>query len=138
MGLENIREIEFRYVVRYPDTGTLHIFYRTLEQIEQEKDFPTNKAYQIVAKNQYVGLKDIKGIRVYEHDVVKMCPDGYKKQEIIGVIRWRYGGFIMEPFVNPLTLTTYYTLRYGKLEVIGDIYHNKNKDAKIHGGRTCD
>ena len=114
------------------------MFYRTLDHIERAKDFPLN-VYQVIAKNQYVNVNDILGKRIYEHDVVMITPEN-KGSPVTGVVRWRYGAFIIEPFSSTEQLTAYYSLRFGKMTVVGDIYHNKNKhnkDAIVHGGDPC-
>ena len=132
MGLENIREIEFRYVVKYPATNTIVMFVRTLEQIEKEKVFPLDNLHQIIAKNQYVGIKDKNGKKVFEHDVVKIIPSSkYSTKEIIGIVRWLTGTFYIEPFENSGTTSSYFSLRFCKMEVLGDIYHNKNQYKEI-------
>ena len=125
MGLENIREIKFRYVCRYGQTKTVHTFVRTLNHIETAKDFPI-LPYQIIAKNQYINMKDMDGEELYEHDVVTIIPTLAGKKGIVGVIRWRYGAFIVEPFTNTATSNTYYYIHYGRLKRLGDIYHNSD------------
>ena len=135
MGIENIRELKFRYVVRYPKTGTVHTFIRTLDQIEKSKEFPGNP-YQVIAKNQYVNYKDKNGFELFEHDVVHIL-SSFGKEPIIGVVRWRHGSFIIEPLTNTYGNSIFYFLHCSKLVKVGDLYNNKKPNKLITGEKPC-
>lgn len=127
MGIENLRIIKIRYVVEY-DNGAIGIFIRTLEQIEKTVDFPLNNC-KIIAKNLYIGTKDLDEDEIFENDIVVLIPTG-KINRVIGEVRWKHGSYMIEPFVNDAQSTCHYYLKYGRIKKLGNIFEAKGKKIK--------
>ena len=56
MGLENIRNIKFRYIILYKKSGVVGSFFRTLEYIEKATDFPLQNIQIIYSEFQKILL----------------------------------------------------------------------------------
>jgi len=106
-----VREIKFRITYQHDETEKI-----TQRDIELGQPIPRlGKRWDVIAKNQYTGLKDKDGKEMYEGDVVKISwhDKGQNKQEQISVISWNGNGYG----------NVYDNHGYIK-EIIGNIYEN--------------
>ncbi len=83
-----MRELKFSYIYKHDETGELIDLRYTLDAIEKgeparDKNHHLNK-YSLVARRQYIGLKDSKGLFVYEGDIVEVIGNIYKNPELLG------------------------------------------------------
>jgi hypothetical protein len=71
-----MREIKFRYIWRGIEDGHMATEIVPLECLEGRGDRPRfgfdNTSWELVARDQYTGLKDCDGTEIYEGDVVRV------------------------------------------------------------------
>lgn len=77
---------------------------------------------------QYTGLKDAKGTRVFEADIVKVY-DVYCNETVVGVVEFCDGSFR----IYDKDFTSYDRWMYCKVEVIGNAYDNQEL---LEGNKT--
>jgi hypothetical protein len=68
---------------------------------------------ELSSMGEFVGLNDIKGIEIYEGDLVEYVDDSHKKR--IGIVIFKNGSFAIEnPYITSYRLTNY------SIDVIGN------------------
>jgi hypothetical protein len=83
-----MREIKFRYLYPTGEHGKYQTFYFTLEQIERGEipsEIPEHRS-------QFTGLKDSKGVEIYEGDIVTTT-DIPQLPAKTTVVKWESAGF---------------------------------------------
>lgn len=95
-------EIKFKYIIKNKHTGQYYNKWYTLSQIEEKglNGLFDLENYDIIAKCQFTGQKDFKGVDIYSDDIVKTHEDwelyGMQAGEI-NQIYFAYGGFRLKP-----------------------------------------
>lgn len=120
------REIKFNFIYGI-DGQTETYFNRTFTFAEIENayhtdvlcDSPLYKEYSILGKRQFTGLKDSKGVEIFEGDIVKytLTHDPSEK-DIASTVTWHRHAWRL----NNLWLLT----EINSIEVIGNIFENPN------------
>ena len=120
-----MREIKFSYIYQSAETGTLIDLRYTLDKIEKgnaarDKDNYLNQ-YSLVARRQYTGLKDTKGVEIYEGDVVR-SKDGALCEVVFSR---KAAKFCIQVYrMNPYKKMTKRVYSILSCEVVGNIYEN--------------
>jgi uncharacterized phage protein (TIGR01671 family) len=114
-----MREIKFRAwdesdkVYYYSDDAkrfwSLSNFFKLAQGL---KNYPNNI-------QQFTGLKDSKGVEIYEGDIIRYAVDGCHQDQPIEV-KWHVAGFELFSQVGD----PYYRMDLNSIEVIGNIYSN--------------
>ena len=127
-----MKEIKIRYFFE-DSLGEKHILTEDIEEIEGHLDIPKNieHGWKLLARAEYTGLKDKKGVEVYEGDFLKPVAKIYRS-EILRV-EW------YKPLAqfHGVSKTDEYSLwddLVMRCKVIGNIYKNPEllEDPHIH------
>ena len=115
-----MREIKFKYYC-----GNCKLWhYITLSELceSKAKDFRVcnEKDFNASGFKEYTGLKDSKGKKIYEGDILKISSDEqYTKDAVIVSVEFFNGSFVDSYFHWPLN-----NIKEYKREIIGNIYEN--------------
>ena len=129
-----MREIKFRAWLKYEEKM---IDVKAIDWDEEGKifsvNYPEGKFYNgydsdCIELMQYTGLKDKNGVEIYEGDIVNIC--GFSDIDVVEYDNL-YVGYVLKSYakngevlyVEPLS--KYTSFNSPKLEVIGNIYENK-------------
>lgn len=115
-----MREIKFRYILRRIYDKEIHFKWYYLKQIEQglSKLFDIEN-YEILAINQYTGLKDKNDEEIYEGDIINL------DNRYIFHIEWDNDKTGFKPFNNHNILLWWGDcIESHDIEIIGNIYEN--------------
>lgn len=123
-----MKEIKFRYVLKGKIDKKIHYKWYYLNQIEEglHKLFDLDN-YEIIARNQYICLKDNDNIEIYEEDIVKVIDEfeNISKHKVEYKAYEDYPAFDLEPPVDDIeTNGLSYAIIDGIIQVIGNIYEN--------------
>lgn len=120
-----MREIKFRawntetskMIINLKEMGVFAL--QSIYSIDEFLVIPTNEKYPLM---QYTGLKDEKGVEIYEGDIVKYK---YISREQIAEIKYNKEKLGFDFADNKVNLSYAYNFRQiNNIEVIGNIYEN--------------
>jgi hypothetical protein len=126
------REIKFKYYFQHEETGRMCSMIFDYAQIfngDCKRICDAMTGYVIIGKEQFVGLKDKKGVEIYEGDVCKIA-DPYEENEKTFTVEYSNGGFAVEwhsMFCGgeaDMTTIGWAIDSEFSIEVIGNIYQN--------------
>ena len=120
-----MREIKFRawntetnkMIINLKEMGVFAL--QSIYSIDEFLVIPTNEKYPLM---QYTGLKDEKGVEIYEGDIVKYK---YISREQIAEIKYNKEKLGFDFADNKVNLSYAYNFRQiNNIKVIGNIYEN--------------
>ena len=106
-----MKEIKFRLRVRRD--GKILTFYKTLDELLNcwFNTIQYNSSLVIISKDQYTGVKDIKGKEIYGGDILRDSDNNF-----INVVEYHNGSFHAGEWCGE---------DFNYLEIIGNIYENQ-------------
>ncbi len=126
-----MREIRFRYVFRRKSDGHIYIIEFKIEALEENninsiRSMLSNNQWELIARDEYTGVKDENGKEIYEGDFLR-SPDG-----IFHVKYFEGLGAFGFAFIADDGVEDFYDLSISDLsEVIGNIHGNPELLEKL-------
>lgn len=139
-----MRKIKFDYVFKHKKTGHIFRVFEDIEEIEMSDYWgndPDMKDYELIARRQFIGLKDMNGKEIHEGDIIEREAWGYHSVYKIVWFGYGFGYEIITsnaPSHNPKNKGPFqmtenmFFMKYDDSKIIGNIYENPELLKKVN------